>query len=212
MAKVSNNRTHWLSCIFLFFIVISIFTSYATGIRFTSLQAANADQFVSKESTLLDDVEIGSFKIFLYENDDRYRTVIVEQLYRFWKLNGNSFYTNKTNDSLKLVGLCRLQTKDKGVTVVPVQSFDTKVAYIKMGTVNDEIMKNISYGQVTFFVWDKYLPWNDFNAVAYSNEDTPLYILFGYDIVNNSANVSELRWYPFDEIRRVPVEGTENKC
>jgi len=142
---------------------------------------------------LIDEINTKYFKVFLYDDVDKYQTITVERIGPFWKLNGFSTYVNKTNDSLKLIGWCHLQIKDKGVTVVPVQSFDRNVAYIKMGSFSDELIKDIPYGEIVVFTWDKIVRWNDLNAVAYSNEDKPLYTL-GYEIINSYIDINGLKW------------------
>jgi len=172
---------------------------YVEGVRFDAQQAANSSRYIDEESVLLGKVEISPYKVFFYENDDKYRTIITEKAYSVWKLNGNSFWANKTDDKVKLVGWCSMTDteKGKGLTAIPVQNFDKQVAYIEMGPEDLRIEKDIVYGETAIFAWDKSILWNDLNAVAYSSDDKPLYKL-GYEIVNNHFNTDEIGWLPIE--------------
>ncbi|MBL4937753.1 hypothetical protein JK636_18775 [Clostridium sp. YIM B02515] len=191
--KFLKQRKFYLT--FVICLCLAIAFSYFSGIRFNAIQAAKYNSYVNEKSILLGDVKIGSYRVFFYENDDKYRTVLTERVFPFWRLNGNSYWANKTDDNIKLVGWCSLNNGEKGVTTVPVQSFDKKVSYIKMGSNSDLLVKNIPYGEVVIFTWNKGIPWNVLNAIAYSSDNKPLYKL-GYEIVNSAIKADELRWLP----------------
>lgn len=171
---------------------------YSQGMRFDAQQAANSNRYVDEESVLLGEVEINSHRVFFYENDDKYRTIITEKAYFLWK-NSSSFWANKADDKVKMVGWCSMTDTEngKGLTAIPVQSYDKQAAYIEMGPKEDRLIKDVPYGKTVIFAWDKSIRWNDLNAVAYSSDGKPLYKL-GYEIVNNHINTDELRWLPVE--------------
>ena len=121
---------------------------------------------------MLGEAEIGSYKVFFYENDDKYHTIITEKWCFLWKLNSSSFWANKFDDTVKLVGWCSITDtgNGEGLTAIPVQSYDERVAYIEMGPEDYRIMKSVSFGDTVIFAWDKGIPWNDLNAIAYSSD------------------------------------------
>lgn len=171
---------------------------YAQGIRFDAQRAANSNRYVDEESVLLGKAEINPYKVFFYENEDKYRTIITEKACFVWK-NSSSFWAKKTDDKVKMVGWCNIADSEngKGITAIPVQSYDKQVTYIEMGPKEARIRKDIPYGITVIFAWDKSIRWNDLNAVAYSSDSKPLYKL-GYEIVSNHINTDELRWLPIE--------------
>lgn len=199
--KLAQKLSFWKNSIYIGIVLILCVTSfiaynYVEGVRFDAQQAVKSSRYVDKKSVLIGEVEINSYKVFFYENDDKYRTIITEKSYSVWKLNGNSFWANKTDDKVKLVGWCSMtETDGRGLTAIPVQSYDKQVAYIEMGPEDVRIKKDIAYGKTAIFAWDKSILGNDLNAVAYSSDDKPLYKL-GYEIINNHFNSDELRWLP----------------
>jgi hypothetical protein len=188
----------YIGIILILSITALIAYGYVQGIRFDAQQTANINRYVDEKSVLLGEVEINSYKVFFYENEDKYRTIITEKAYFVWK-NGNSFWANKNDDKVKLVGWCSMTGTEsgKGVTAIPVQSYDKQVAYIEMGPEGDRLIKDVAYGKTSIFAWDKAIRWNDLNAIAYSSSNKPLYKL-GYEIVNNHINTDELRWLPIE--------------
>ena len=189
-----------LNCIGIILIlcVLSLFAyTYFERVGLDAQQAANRSHFIDTESVLLSEVEVGSYKVFFYENDDKYRTIITEKRHFLWMLNSGSFWANKTDDKVKMVGWCTMADtgNGEGLTAIPVQSYDEQVAYIEMGPEADRIVKSVPYGDTVIFAWDKDIPWNDLNAIAYSSGGQPLYKL-GYEIVNNTIKRDELRWLP----------------
>lgn len=175
-----------LSLIFLILVAVSI-----AGCKMQEIE-----QNIPEGAVLLGEVEIDSFNILFYENDDKYLTLIKEQVSSY----ENSIEVLKFEDNVKLVGWCSMRLSDYGkeVTAIPVQSFDEKVAYITMGKDIHRNSKNISYGEVVVFAWDKLMSWNDLEAIAYSSDDIPLYEL-GYEIRRGEPiKTNELRWLPLD--------------
>lgn len=173
----------------------SIAYAYVDGVRFSAQQAAVSSHYIDENSILLGEAEIGSYKVFFYENDDKYRTIITENFYSIWRLNRNSSWANKSEDALKMVGWCSMTDNEngKGLTAIPVQSYDENVAYIEMGPEGNRIIKDAVYGELIVFAWEYSVKWNDLNAIAYSADNEPLYKL-GYEKVGGMIKTDELRW------------------
>ena len=178
----------------VFCMCLIIFLSYISGVRFTALQAAQVRLLYEDDLLFYDHVETGHICVFFYENEDRFLTVIAERIYPLplWKSQA-SFYGDKFNDNLKLAGWCSYSNRHAGITAIPVQSLSNDVSYINMGQGNDFIEKKISYGETVIFKWDKMLGWNDLQGIAYTSDGNSIYEL-GYEIINNSININELRW------------------
>lgn len=182
-----------------FIVAITALGSYAyvQGLRLDAQQAAGTNRYVDEQSILLGEVEIGSYKAFFYENDDKYRTVLTEKAFGMWKRGSGSSWANKTDDKVKMVGWISMSNVEsgKGITGIPVQSFDRQVAYLEMGPEGRRITKDAPYGETVIFAWDRAIRWNDLNGIAYSGEGKPLYRL-GYDMANTPIRTDELRWLP----------------
>lgn len=195
--RVKRRRTIMTACISLIIVLILYAAySYAVGGRFDAYQCAQNSYWVDEQSILLGDVESGSFHVYLYENEDKYRTIGTKYSFPFW-MPGNSSWANKTNDSVKLVGWYSQKDGDSGITVVPVQCFDENVAYIEMGDGENRLRKEVKIGDVIIFSWPDGIRWNDLNGLAYSNDGEPLYRL-GYDVTDSVIVVDELRWLPIN--------------
>lgn len=171
---------------------------FLSGTRFSPNQVAKASQWVDNTSVLLGTVESPPYTVYVYENADEYRTVLVECRFPFWRSNSSS-WANKAEDLVKLVGWCSYADVEngKGITVVPVQSVDDNVAFIEMGSGADLQRKTVKAGGVLLFSWEKSIRWNDLNAIAYSSDNKELYKL-GYEITNSTIHSDELRWLPSD--------------
>ncbi|MDF2921358.1 MAG: hypothetical protein K0R57_272 [Paenibacillaceae bacterium] len=170
---------------------------YVGGVRLEARQAAETNRYVDEESVLLGEARVGTYHVFFYENEDKYRTIVTKKAFLAWKSSGASSWANKTGDPVKLVGWTSLTDADArtGITTVPVQSFDRQVAYIEMGPEPDRSKQGTPYGETVVFAWDRAIRWNDLNGIAYSGEGKPLYKL-GYEVVNNLIRPDELRWLP----------------
>lgn len=180
----------------LFFIGIYVAISFAAGSRFTPDQALKVSEWIDHTSVLLGKVDSDKYQVYVYENSDVYRTIVVEYKFPFWRQNVSS-WANKTQDKVKLVGWCSYNDYKNGITVIPVQNFDEQVTYIEMGSDSDLQRKEIKVNEVLLFTWKKSLRWNDLNAVAYSSDNKALYKL-GYEINNSTIHADELRWFPAD--------------
>ncbi len=168
--------------------------AYTQGLRFNAQQAAGTSRYVDEQSTLLGEVEVGAYKVFFYENEDKYRTVLTKESFGLWK-NSSSSWANKTEDQVKLVGWSSVGEgrNGQGVTAIPVQSLDPQVAYIEMGPEKKRQKRDAAFGETAIFAWDSPIRWNDLNGIAYSGDGNPLYKL-GYDTANPSIRTVELRW------------------
>lgn len=178
-------------------VIIIIIASF-NRVNFTALQAVKFHSHINKNSALIAEIEVGAFKVFFYENDDEYVTAITERVLLFWKLNTVGTFEKKSDDIIKIVGGCSVQwtDKDKGVTTIAVQSFDEKVTSITMGEGKDFLSKDITYGEVAVFAWDRGLRWSDLNPAAYSGDGTPLYKL-GQEVAGGMVT-SKTKWMPIE--------------
>ncbi len=168
--------------------------AYTQGVRFSAAQAAGTSRYVDEQSVLLGEVEVGAYKVFFYENEDKYRTVLTKESFGLWR-NSSSSWANKTEDQVKLVGWSSMADggSGQGVTAIPVQSLDPQVAYIEMGPENERKKLELAFGETAIFAWDSPIRWNDLNGIAYSGDGSPLYKL-GYETANHSIRTDELRW------------------
>ncbi|MGB8455794.1 MAG: hypothetical protein WCD89_26195 [Anaerocolumna sp.] len=176
-----------------------VIISLISGARFFPDQVVKTSRWIDDNtSVLLGTVESPPYKVYVYENADEYRTVLIGYKFPFWRLNGSSG-RNKTMDIVKLVGWYSYINGEtgKGLTVVPVQSFDDNIAYIEMGSGTDLQRKVVNAGEVLFFSWEKSIRWNDLNGIAYSSDNKELYKL-RYEIINSTIHPDELRWFPIN--------------
>jgi len=202
--RMQNNKLtikHKIAIGLAICICLTIFSSYIFGVRFTALQAAQVRLFYDDDMLFYNRVETGQINVFFYENKDRFLTIIAERIYPFplWRSRA-SFYGDKFNDNLRLAGWCSYSNRYAGITAIPVQSFSNSVSYINMGQGNNFIEKEISYGETVIFTWDKMLGWHELYGIAYANDGSPVYEL-GYEIINNSVKVNELKWLPYNPNR-----------
>lgn len=172
---------------------------FLSGARFFPSQAAKGTTEIDNSSVLLGTEGKFPYKVYVYENAENYCTVITEFKFPLWRSDCILWAKNE-GDMVKLVGWCSYGKTDagKGITVVPVQALDENVAYIEMGLGEDRQSKEVKRGETVLFSWDKQIPWNDLNAIAYSMDKKALYSL-GYEIVNSTIHSDELRWLPYEE-------------
>lgn len=196
--RIRKRKTLIIACVALLIVSVTFFAhAYATGKSFDAYTCSQNSHWVDEESALLGDVDMYPFHVYLYENEDKYRTIVTKYSFPFWEL-GNSSWANKTDDPIRLVGWYSGNYDKGGLTVVPIQCLDENVAYIEMGT-NDRQRKEVKAGEILIFSWRNSLRWNDLNGIAYSKDNKPLYKL-GYDIKNFTIKTDELRWLPvYDE-------------
>ncbi|SHO47680.1 zf-HC2 domain-containing protein [Anaerocolumna xylanovorans] len=193
--RIRKRKPLIIVCLALVTILVTYFSySYATGKRFDAYNCSQNSRWVDEESILLGDVDMAPFHIYLYENEEKYRTIATKYSFPFWEL-GSSSWANKTDDLVKLVGWYSVRDDGQGITVVPIECFDENVEYIEMGANDSRLRKEIKGGEVIIFSWAKSLRWNDLDGIAYSKEGEPLYKL-GYDVKNATIKTDELRWLP----------------
>lgn len=192
--RIRKRKALLTACLVLFLVSATYFShAYATGKSFRSYDAAQNSRWIDEASILLKQVDVSPFHVYLYENEDKYRTIVTTYSFPFWSIASSS-WANKTEDQIKLVGWYSESRNGKGITVVPVQSFDEEITYIEMGS-SERLRKEIITGEVTVFSWNRALKWNELNGVAYSADGTPLYKL-GYDTQTGMIKIDELRWLP----------------
>lgn len=193
--KVKNNKLQ-LFKIVVVPIILFCFISYSLGYRLTPYKSSQAVEEITDKSILLADIKMDSYHVYFYENEDVYRTIICQYNFPFWKSSIN-FYANKTEDKVKLVGWCSAGDNRGAITMIPVQNFDENVAYIEMGFNVGRYAQETPVGDVIVFTWDKSIPWNDLDGIAYNKSGEPLYYM-GYEIKNNTIHPDELRWLEYE--------------
>ncbi|MGF7143241.1 hypothetical protein HNQ56_001664 [Anaerotaenia torta] len=195
--RIRKRKTLVTACLALIIVLVTYFAhAYATGKSFDSYLCAQNSQWVDEESILLNEVDMFPYHVYLYENEDKYRTIVTQYSFPFWEL-GDSSWANKTDDMIKLVGWYSGARNGHGITVVPIQCLDENIAYIEMGA-NERLRKEAKIGEVMIFSWANTLRWNDLDGIAYSADGEPLYRL-GYDHQNSTIKADELRWLPLND-------------
>ena len=175
-----------------------------SGYRFTSWQAANSYFMLDKSSEYLAETDYAGGKIYFFENEDKYYTVIAEKKLFLWKSNCG-FWANKNKDSIRLIGLCSINNDKKPVTAVSIESFDKKVKYIEMGDDGCRVKKYVKSEAPIIFLWDdvNFSSLKNLNAIAYSAEGKPLYKLSSR-VENNVNYRDDIHWYPV--IKNYPIK------
>lgn len=181
-------------------VIILLSYGYIRGIRFDARRAAETNRYIDKESVLLGKAAVNSHEIFFYENEDQYHIIMTERAFFGWKPSNSSFYAKKTNDPVEMVGRYSMAASrdGNGLTAIAVQSCDKDVSCIAMGPVDNRIEKDITCGDAVIFTWNTSIRWNDLNAIAYSDDGNPLYLL-AYEIAGGQIKADELRWLPVNE-------------
>ena len=171
--------------------LIGIFL-FVNGYRFSSFEAAKLSPQISSDSKYIDELDYNTGKLYLFENSDRYHTVVAEKNLLLWK-SDCSFWINKTSDKVQLIGWCSKNNSNGSVTAVFVKCLDNSVGYIEMGKDEYRVRKNVNGQTNVIFSWNKCFPWNDLHGVAYSKDGKALYEL-GYEIKDSTIHIDELRW------------------
>lgn len=183
-------------------IFILIFNRLFTNYCLTEKQAMHNNAFFERNLSLIAEVKSKPFSIAVYERENQYRTYIAEYSFPFWT-SRVSTYVDKTNDKLQTVGGCSYNNmnKNRGLFSLFVLNGDENAAYIRAGAPGKEIIKEIPVGEVVTFYWDTTINQNDFSAVAYSEENVPLYE-YKSEIIDHGGGVasstSKKRWFPIE--------------
>lgn len=193
--KIKKNKLQIFKIVVVL-VILFCFISYSLGYRLTPYQSSQAVEEITDKSILLADIKMDSYHVYFYENEDKYRTIICQYNFPFWKSNIR-FYANKTEDKVKLVGWCSAGDSRSAITMITIQNFDENVAYIEMGFNAGRYAQETPVGDVIVFTWDKSIPWNDLDGIAYNKSGEPLYQL-GYEIKNNTIHRDELRWLEYE--------------
>ncbi|MEA4896198.1 MAG: hypothetical protein VB064_13210, partial [Oscillospiraceae bacterium] len=151
---------------------------YNQGFAFNPLTAAERNQYVSADAKVISQAVIGNQYLFVFEKDEEYQAIIVQKHLVLWKSNNWSFHSKKSSDLIRLISYCGVSLDDHtGITAVFIQNFDDNVSFVKIGTGSDEQEKNVVPGEIIVFTLSKLIDFKDLNAIAYSNELSPLYKL-----------------------------------
>lgn len=186
----------WLLVISVIFVVISIINM--NGYRFTALNAAKNNPFLSEDAVLVDEYEVGSSVIFLFKNDEEYRTVLSEKSGVIFKSRLSTFSPYSSDEFVQTVGGMSFTTEKNTGTFLSVQSNDDDIAYIEAGNDVNRKRKKINKGERVSFIFPYSKQINFLDAVAYDKDGNELYY-FGYSKDYNVTNHMDLSWHKIKE-------------
>ncbi|GIM30289.1 hypothetical protein CPJCM30710_29550 [Clostridium polyendosporum] len=83
---------------------------------------------------------------------------------------------------------------NKQITVISVQTTDPNVKLIEAGSGPDKQRKPIDVNETVIFSWDKVIPFNEINAVAYNKNNVKVYE-YRYPKNTTIIRTEDLRWY-----------------
>ena len=172
-------------------IVVFIFGGY----RFTPLAAAKANSFVTKDYELVGEYKNGSSIFYLFKSDEKqeYRTVYVNQNNFTYRSNSSTIIPY-SKDSLQTIGGMSIQYEDETATVFIIHSLDEKVTSISLESDLGIENKEISKGEIVYFLLPFTKQIDQLNAVALDRDGNKLYY-YGYESDNSFNN---LKWYKIE--------------
>ena len=168
---------------------------------FTSAGAVESIQLVEDSSDYLIKETVGPYpyEVYVYEYEDSYQTVVTRYQFPLWKVVSRSLANRYPDDPVELLGRVSMtMDDDDGFTFIAVRNNDPAVSYIEIGSGDNRIRKEAPVGEVLAFVWEPRYPWNNDNAVAYTEDGTPLYQLT-YDMVGNTIQIDCYHWKLMEE-------------
>jgi hypothetical protein len=165
---------------------------------FTSASAVESISWVEDSSNYITKESVGPFEVYVYENEESYQTVVTRYQFPYWNVGYRNTCKKFPDDSVLLLGRVSMSHNDDAITFLSVQNNDPKVSYIEIGPEGDRIRKQAPVGEVLTFSWERSYRWNDENAIAYSEDGTPIYEL-GYDMVGNTIKTENYHWISVSE-------------
>ena len=204
---MKNKSVFKIVSIFLL-ILLLIFSSFLSGLRFTPFQAVKANQLIKGETTILGEIDRDWGNIYILQTQDGIKTAFSEKRGFMWRCPSTTYIYDDIikNDKVKTIG-CTSVIGENGneITVFAVQSCDPEVKYIEAGPDSDRQRKSIASDETVIFEWDKIVI-NDVNAVAYNEDDQQIY-KFEYNPEHlNFTDAKELRWYPTSDVTGIVNE------
>lgn len=165
---------------------------------FTAAGAVESISWVENSSDYIVKESVDPFEVSIYEKEDSYQVIVTRYQFPYWEVDYRTTLKKFPEDSVILLGMVSMVHNDDALSFLAVQNNDPKVSYIEIGPEGDRIRKNAPVGEILTFSWDRPYRWNDQNAVAYSEDGTPLYEL-GYDMVGNTIKIENYHWMPVSE-------------
>jgi len=160
------------------------------GYRFTGLQAAKNNFEISKGAQLIGQVNYNWGNVYLFKTNKGPRTIISKRFGLLWSASVG-FSMNDSNDAISVVGW----GNDTKCTVYAVEALDNNVKYIEMGSEGSRIRKYVGKENPIIFSWNKSIPWNDFNGIAYSTNGEAIYELRYPQNKSYINPTDDLKWF-----------------
>lgn len=181
-------------------VITVILFMFISGFRFTALNAATSNTFISNDYTLLEEYDAGSATIFLFKSDKEqlYRTVVSKKYGLLYRSNVSTFIPYRT-DSLQTIGGISYKNNKKEFTILVIESSVEEVTYIEAGLDYNLERKQISKGERIYFLFPFSKQINFLYPIAFNKEGEKLYY-YGYPENSNFININEdLRWHKIDK-------------
>jgi len=195
--KILGCATVLVFSLIIAFIIFGIF-----GFRFNPEMAARAHFAVEKEkvASSLIDFMIGPHRIYIFETDSTYLTVLARRSVLLWRSN-DSVWIKKFNDKIVTIGIYSLNEDhiEDRFTLLAFINNDSNITYIEAGPPSERLRLNTPEGEITLFLWNKSIPWNDWNAIAYTVDHEALYEL-RYEVNNGILHSDGLRWHRIENM------------
>ena len=179
--------------------LITTLFALLNGYRFTPQQAIKASSLIQGDFRIIDEVDRNWIKVYVIETQNGIKTATAEKRGFMWFCHITTYIYDDIikNDPVKTVGwACYSKETDKQITVFAVQTDDPNVSYIEAGPNSDRQRINMPINETVLFIWDKIVHNKDLNAIAYDENDRPIY---KYEYNPDHLNVTdakELKWYP----------------
>nr|WP_106779267.1 hypothetical protein [Lysinibacillus timonensis] len=179
-------------------LIVITFIIFISGYRFSALSAAKSNAFLSEDAELMEQYNIGSSVIFLFNSDldQVYQTVLSEKSGLFFR-SSLSTYIPYSSDKIQTVGGISFTTDHNEGALLSVISFDEDVAYIEAGIEPNIERKEIKKGERISFLYSSSQPLYSLYPVALNKEGKILYY-YGYPKDSNIISSEDLKWYRFD--------------
>lgn len=187
-----RTRLKLLSVILL---LVTIF-GYIIGYRLDGLSAARANDFVPKDSILLDQVDYNWGSVYMFDSKEKPITAISFKKYGLLWVSRLSVYYFHSEDPIKTIGGASFGNEREKATVISILVKDPAVSYLEVGPEMDRETKEVVLGKPITFSWNKAIQWNDLDPKAFSKENE---LLYEYRYAkSNFISIEDLKWYPIE--------------
>jgi len=170
---------------------------YLGNYRLTGIDAAKSHFTIGEDAELIDEIDIGWGKVFIFKTKDGYyRTALSEKSGFLWRCKVAVFIKDNPEDKVKTIGWMSYTNKNREqITVLAVTTTDSRVAFIETGSEPNRYRIPISLKKIAVFKCNKVMNIQELNAVALSTNGKKLYY-YGYPNKTTIIVNEDLRWYP----------------